>query len=364
MGTFEEQLAKQVVQKALALREGEEYFIDTFQHTIPLAEALSVEAGKVGAHAHVMLATDSSYRRYLTEVPEKYLRQPSSLMLQAYDRLNAMTYLGGPEDPAIFEEMPAQRMSAMSEAEKPFQEKFLEKKIRGVGIEIGQVTPQRAKQYGLDYDAWSKAFQAALGADLTEIGKQGRALASALEGATTVHVTAKNGTDLQFEIAGRAAHLEDGVVDAEDVKKGNLFASLPAGSVSIAPRETTANGTVVFDKMALWGRVLTDVRWTFKDGKVTEASVGDNAQIWEDFYGPATGDKDRIASFTVGLNPEAKPLGVNLTDWFVSGAVGIAIGNNDFLGGTNKTGFHWNATLLGATVALDGREIIREGKLV
>ncbi len=364
MGKFEEELAEQVIKRSLALREGEEIFIDTFQHTIPLAEALAVEASKVGAHAHMMLSTDEVYRRTLSEVPEEYLRQPSALMLEAYNSLSAMTFLGGPQDPAIFEEMPAARMSALNEAEKPFDERFLERKIRGVGIELGQVTPQRAKQYGLDYDAWSKAVQSALGADLKDISKRGQALVDALEGGTTVHVTAKNGTDLQFEIAGRKAHLEDGVVDAEDIKKGNLFASLPAGSVSIAPRETTANGTVVFDKVALWGRVLTDVRWTFQNGRVTKYSVGDNAQIWEDFYGPATGDKDRIAGFTVGLNTKAKPLGVNLTDWFVSGAVGIAIGSNDFLGGTNKTGFHWNATLLGATVTLDGREIVREGKIV
>lgn len=363
MGKFEEDLAEQVIKRSLALKEGEEIFIETFQHTIPLAEALAIEASKVGAHAHVMLSTDELYRRTLTEVPEEYLRQPSPLMLEAYNSLSAMMYLGGPENPAIFEEMPAQRMSAMSEADKPFNDRFLERKIRGVGVELGQVTPERAKQYGLDFDAWSTAVQAALGANLEDISKRGRGLVDALEGGTTVHVTAKNGTDLTFEVAGRKAHLEDGVVDAEDIKKGNLFASLPAGSVSIAPRETTANGTVVFDKMALWGRVLTNVRWTLENGQVTDYSVGDNAQIWEDFYGPATGDKDRIASFTVGLNTEAKPLGVNLTDWFVAGAVGIAIGNNDFLGGANKTGFHWNATVLGATVTLDGREIIREGKL-
>lgn len=364
MEEFEQQLAEQVIRKSLALQEGEEYIIETFQHTIPLAAALSVEASKVGAHSHVMLSTDEAYQRYLAEVPEEYLKQSSPLMLKAYDSLSAMTFLGGPEDPAIFEEMPAKRMSAMGEAERPFQEKFLERKIRGVGIELGQVTPQRAKKYGLDYDTWSTAFRAALGADLTEIAKVGQGLVSAIEGGTTVRVTAKNGTDLQFEVAGRKAYLEDGIVDAEDIKRGNLFASLPAGSVSIAPRETTANGTVIFDKMALWGRVLTDVRWTFKDGQVTDYSVGDNAQIWEDFYGPATGDKDRIAGFTVGLNPKAQPLGVNLTDWFVSGAVGIAIGNNDFLEGVNKTPFHWNATLLGATATLDGTEIVKEGKLV
>ncbi len=58
MGTLAERLAEQVVNKTLALREGEEYFIFTWQHTIPFADALYVEAAKVGAYPHVELITD------------------------------------------------------------------------------------------------------------------------------------------------------------------------------------------------------------------------------------------------------------------------------------------------------------------
>ncbi len=364
MGKFEQKLAEQVVRKSLALREGEEYFIETFQHTVPLAVALQVEAAKVGAHAHIMLSTDDAYRRYLSEVPEEYLKSPSPLMLDAYEFLNAVTFLGGPEDPAIFEKMPAERLSAMNEADRPFHEKSLERKIRGIGVELGTVTPFRAVKYGLNYDSWSRNVRSALNADLTELAKVGRHASSRLEDTTQVHITARNGTDLRFEVAGRKAHVEDGIVDSEDIKKGNYWASLPAGSVSIAPRETTAEGTVVFDKMALWGRVLTNVRWNFDGGVLKDYSVGRNKQTWENFYGPATGDKDRIASFTLGINPRGRPLGYNLTDWTASGVVGVAIGNNDYLGGANDTSFHWGATVLRATVKLDGTEIVSNGKLV
>lgn len=364
MGRFEQKLAEQVVRKSLALSEGEEYFIETFQHTLALAEALQVEAAKVGAHPHVMLFTDEAYRRYLAEVPEQYLRKPSPLMLRAYDSLSAMTHLGGPEDPAIFEKMPAERLNALNQAERPFHEKSLERKIRGVGIELGTVTPHRAVKYGLDYDSWSRSVRSALNADLSEIARLGREMAARLEEATEVHVTARNGTDIRFEVAGRKAYVEDGIVDSEDLKKGSFWASLPAGSVSMAPRETTAHGTVVFDRMALWGRVLTNVKWTFDAGVLREYSAGRNRQTWENFYGPATGDKDRIAGFSLGLNARGRPMGYNLTDWFSSGVVGIAIGNNDYLGGANNTTFHWGATVLRATVELDGTEIVSNGRLL
>ncbi len=363
MGRFEQSLAEQVVMKSLALREGEEYFITTWQHTIPMAEALFVEASKVGAHPHVFLFTDDIYRRYLSEVSEDFMKVPSNLMLQAYDSLSATTDLGGPEDPAIFERMPAERMAAFQESEKPFMDKFLERKLRGVFVGLGTVTPHRAVKYGLNYDAWSRSVRSALRTDLSEIARVGNGIVTGLEGGREVHVTARNGTDLRFEIERRKAYLEDGIVDAEDIKKGALYATLPAGSVTIAPRETTANGTVVFDKMALWGRVLTNVRWTFEDGRLTKYAAGRNLRTWQNFYEPATGDKDRIAAFSVGLNPRGRPLGLNLTDWFSAGVVGIGIGNNKPLGGVNKTTFEWSASVTRATVELDGREIVSDGKL-
>ncbi|MEE9592725.1 MAG: aminopeptidase, partial [Thermoplasmata archaeon] len=308
MGTLAQRLAEQVVKRTLGLQDGEEYFIFTWQHTIPFADALFVEAAKVGAYAHVELITDESYRRYLKEVPEEFIRRSSPLMLKAYDSLDAMTYLGGPEDPAIFDEMPPEKMGAMGEADEPLMKKSLERKIRGAGIEIGQVTPQRAAKYGVDFDVWSTSVNEALETNLEEVSKRGNHLVNRLEAATEVRVTAKNGTDVRFEVAGRKALLADGIVDAQDIKKGALWANLPAGNVSIAPRETTANGRVVFDRLALWGKVLTNVQWEFQDGKIQSYAVGANQDIWDRFYGSATGDKDRIGSLSIGLNPRGTPL--------------------------------------------------------
>ncbi len=363
MGALAQRLAEQVVNKTLALREGEEYFIFTWQHTIPFADALFVEAAKVGAHAHVELITDESYRRYLSEVPEEFIRRTSPLMLKAYDALDAMTYLGGPEDPAIFDDMPPEKMNAMGEADKPFSDKSRERKIRGVGIDVGQVTPQRAEKYGIDFEAWSASVNEALESDLNQISKRGNDLVSRLESATEARVTAKNGTDVRFELGGRKAFLADGIVDAQDIKKGALFASLPAGEVTIAPRETTAKGRVVFDRLALWGKVLTNVQWEFQDGRLQSYAVGANQDIWDRFYGSAKGDKDRIGSFSLGLNPRGRPLDLNLTDSFLAGSVGIGIGGNEYFGGANDSTFEWSGNILGATVELDGTEILANGKL-
>ncbi|MCH7761344.1 hypothetical protein IIA15_08130, partial [candidate division TA06 bacterium] len=45
------------------------------------------------------------------------------------------------------------------------------------------------------------------------------------------------------------------------------------------------------------------------------------------------------------------------------GAVSFGIGDNKDLGGENVTDFGWSATLLGATVKVDGKTLVEKGKL-
>ncbi|MFQ5908670.1 MAG: hypothetical protein ACE5JE_07595, partial [Thermoplasmata archaeon] len=91
---------------------------------------------------------------------------------------------------------------------------------------------------------------------------------------------------------------------------------------------------------------------------------GANQDIWDRFYGSATGDKDRIGWLSIGLNPRGTPLDLNLTDGFLAGSVSIGIGDNDYLGGANKSPFEWGGNILGATVELDGTEVLVNGKLL
>jgi leucyl aminopeptidase (aminopeptidase T) len=80
-------------------------------------------------------------------------------------------------------------------------------------------------------------------------------------------------------------------------------------------------------------------------------------ETWE----KGTGDRDRIGGVTIGLNPKAE-LGF-LQDELVRGAVTIAIGANEGLGGANKPGFYHAQTLGEATVELDGDVVVRNGRL-
>ena len=75
----------------------------------------------------------------------------------------------------------------------------------------------------------------------------------------------------------------------------------------------------------------------------------------------AGGDKDRIASFTIGINPKAK-LGFNLNP-IAAGAVSIAIGGNQDLKGRNKSSFYFQETIERADLIADGQMLVKAGKI-
>ncbi len=191
----------------------------------------------------------------------------------------------------------------------------------------------------------------------------GKKLSTKLESASKIHITAKNGTDLSFSVSTRPVHVHDGIVDKDDVAKGTYSESLPSGYVALAPTEDSADGTINFDQpMALRGKMLKGLRWKFQNGRLTSTDAKANLDAFTDFYAGATGDKDRIGWFAIGINPKAEFIGY-YTDQLVMGAVAVGVGSNKELGGNNDTTFSHFQTLSNAKVEVDGTTILADGKL-
>ena len=357
------EIARRVVKESLQLGEKDYVMIHTWAHNIDLAEALAVEAMKANAVPTITFFSDNLHRAMLSEVPEENLKKTPLHMLAALDAITAEIVLAGPEDPRVFEAGSPAKASAMGEASHSLMEKSREKKVRGAYIQNGFATPERARRYGVDHVAWSQGLADALTVDLKRLSQEGKKIAALLEKAKRIEVSHPNGTQIKMELIGRTASVQDGIVGKEDIAEGHLWATLPTGNVAVAPKETSVNGMVVIEKMALWGKVVKNLRWNFTDGKLASFKADENEAVFSEFIGAASGDKDRFASLSIGLNPKATPTGTNLTDWIVRGAVSFGIGSNKDLGGENETDFGWSATLLGATVKVDGKAVVDKGRL-
>jgi len=147
------------------------------------------------------------------------------------------------------------------------------------------------------------------------------------------------------------------------MKMGSYDAALPAGSVTVAPAETSANGIVGFDlPIPQVGVLIQGLSWSFKNGKLTTFTATKNVKPTKDWWAKARGTKDRIASLSFGINPQARYGFLN--NAIVQGAVSIGIGDNRFIGGKNNSDYGFEGTLSKATVKLDKKPFIRRGKLV
>jgi leucyl aminopeptidase (aminopeptidase T) len=171
-------------------------------------------------------------------------------------------------------------------------------------------------------------------------------------------------TDLVVQLAGRPVFVNDGILDETDLAPRQRWSSFPTGTVSLAPDETSASGTIVFPDVQLWGKVVKDLRWTFKNGRLIEWSAAENGDLFAESYTSASGDKDRFGFLSIGINPLARPVGFFFNDWLVAGAITGGIGATLDDGGQNDTMFAQYACVRDASLEVDGKPLVEEGKLV
>ncbi len=358
------EVAKSAVVDVLKLGPGDYVLISSYAHTLDLAEAVAMECLRVRALPLISYDSDVLYGFRLSDaISEDTLRQTPLHLKGLLENISAEIAFAGPAGPAVFAMVSPAKLEAINAGWVPLMGIAEEKKIRGVYIEYRFATPERAKQYGVDYEAWAKSIVSALNVDLDEIASRTEAVSKVIANADEVRITAPNGTEVTFSTSGREAFAYDGSLDEEDIEKGNTWVSLPTGAVSVTILEDSANGKVVRDKVELWVKVVEGLTWEFTEGKMTSFSATANEDLFGDFIGGATGDKDRISFFEIEVNPSAEPMGVGLNDWLGSGVVTIGIGRNIESGGNKETNFSWSIPIHEATVVVDGTVLVENGVL-
>ena len=360
----DDSIARRIVQTSLRIHEDDMVLIETWQHTIDLASDIALECLRTGAKPLVTLMTDRLWWKALEEIPEQYMRKTPRHMLNAIESTTVWIGLGGPEDPTRFREVPSSRLEPLYEGDKPVFDKTVERKIRSLQVLLGDVTPQRARAYGFDYSRWLKSTEDAIRVDYPKITELGKRIASRLERGARVHVTSKLGTDIRFDVSKRPAHVQDGIVDEEDMARGLVSTQLPSGKVEVAPIETSGRGNVVFDTpRALKGRLIADLQLVFEKGRVREFHAKKYEDVFREVFEATQGDKDSIGHFAIGLNPKIELIGYP-SDELALGTATIGIGANKGNGGLNDSSFEFSGTLTKPTIDIDGTALMVDGRLV
>ncbi len=133
------------------------------------------------------------------------------------------------------------------------------------------------------------------------------------------------------------------------------------------PAEGGTNGVFVVDgSMAgigdLGGKKPITIR--VENGYAVEITGGEEADLLKSKLEPLGKPAFNVAELGVGTNDAARIIGNILEDEKVMGTIHIALGNNMSMGGTVDVPIHLDGIVKDPTVELDGRLLMKDGKLL
>jgi leucyl aminopeptidase (aminopeptidase T) len=207
-------------------------------------------------------------------------------------------------------------------------------------------------------DAWRSG---AMTADFFAIREQAERLAALWRQTREVRVTSPAGTNLRATVTGR----EPMAWLTGICRNPGEVSALPGGEVSLPPIEGTANGIVVWERVAsdlgaLEGPVRIDVR----GGRAVGFEGGPSADRLRDVVASVR-DADNIAEIGIGLNPAAR-IADDITEAKKAlGTVHIALGDsaNEY-GGEIECDVHLDGLVMSPTIEFDGRPVVIDGRHV
>jgi aminopeptidase len=170
-----------------------------------------------------------------------------------------------------------------------------------------------------------------------------------------IHVLGKD-TDLTFSVKGRKWINCSG--------KENM----PDGEVFTSPIEDSANGTVRFTLPGIFSeKEVEDIRLTFTEGKVVEASAAKGNELLQRILG--IDGADRIGETAIGTNYGITKFTKNmLFDEKIGGTIHLALGMSfPESGGLNESAVHWDILKdmkKNGEIYADGKLFYKNGKFV
>jgi len=366
-GTDYEALAQKLVNQCTGIREGDQVLIFGGARDVELLENLAVHVRKLGAFPLVTFGSDRMTRRMYTDVPTKYDSQTPEFDLKLANLITAQIGVEWNETQGLLADIPPERLAAVGKANQPVNELTLKRNVRQVSLGNGLYpTTERAKQFDISQEELSKIFWDGVNADYAKLQTTGEWVKTALAQGKEVHLTNPNGTDLKMRIEGRPVFVSDGVISADDMKRGGPACQvwLPAGEVYLAPVAGTAEGKVVVDRQFFQGKEILGLTLTFKAGQLTAMTAKSGIEPLKAAYEASGAGKESFAFIDIGINPNVRLApGSRMVGWMPAGMITVGIGNNTWTGGENNVSFGLTNFLPGSTLKVDGKVLVVNGSL-
>ena len=192
-----------------------------------------------------------------------------------------------------------------------------------------------------------------MSADFDAMSARCHAVAQLLTEADEAHLTCPRGSDMRFDLSGRAAIADDG-----DLRGTSAFGNLPCGEGFVSP----ADGEGAIAASSLLGALADPpVLLTVHDGRLTGAGGDQGAAYLAhlDAHGPLGRN---LAELGIGTNDRATLTGNTLEDEKILGTAHIAFGASAGIGGTVTVPVHEDVVVLEPSLWVGSTQVLDAGR--
>lgn len=360
-----EKLADVIIGYSLGIKEGDFFVINSPPIAEPLVEALYVRALKRGAFPITTIGLPHLAEIFLKNASEEQLRWVSPVQKMIYESADAtFSILADTNTKAMTNTDPAKQMArsrAMTDLTKTYMERAASGALRwSLTLYPTESYAQDAGMSLAEYEDF--VYGAGLLNEPDPVAawkKQGaeqQRLIDWLHGKDHVHVVGPD-TDLTLSIKGRTFINADGA------------RNFPDGEIFTGPVEASINGHIHFSYPAnLGGRDIEDIRLTFEDGVVVQATAARGQDYLEKLLDTDAGAR-RVGEFAFGTNYSIQQFTKNtLFDEKIGGTIHMALGRAyPETGGMNESAIHTDIVCDlrdGGEITVDGETFAKDGTFV
>jgi len=358
-------IAANLVNQSLAVQPGEIVVINGGPTEIDLMGAIQVAVTKAGGQPVLSLNLPEANKRSVMETPMEYLQQLPTANLMMTKLADAFINVGSVQDPALFADVPEDRLAAIRHAGVPLTRAFNNMRYRSanLGQTGGIPTAAYAKSVAADYQAISDGFWKAVGTSPDELAPKATALASMMKDGAKVRITSRAGTDLTLSVDQFPTRTNIGRTADVQAATGPSSVWLPAGEAYTSTKD--ANGVLVIPWTSFRGNEIKNLKLTFKNGEMTELSADSNAKVLKDFFAASSPKLKQLSLISLGVNPNSKsPAGSHYFSWEMGGMVTLVLGNNTWAGGDNDSDAAATFHAIGTSLSINGKAVVENGSLL
>ncbi len=348
-------LAENLLQHSVRLREKETIMIEVRGEGDVLAKELVRQAYAIGAYPYVRFIHPAIQRELMmgtTEERTAYLKRWEEPM---WKEIKALIVIAGSTNASEMADVPAEKRRIHRQVMKPIDD-YVTANVKWTLLNYP--TPALAQSANMSTEAFEDFYFDVCSVDYKKMHEAFLPLKELMERTDQVRLVGP-GTDLTFSIKG----IPNVICSGQN--------NIPDGEIFTAPVRDSVNGTITFNTPTQYhGTRFENVRLTFKDGKIVEATSSNTARLNEIL------DSDEgaryIGEFAIGVNPYIlHPMNDILFDEKIAGSFHFTPGQayEDADNG-NRSTIHWDMVNIqrpeygGGEIWFDGVLIRKDGLFV